>query len=173
MADENKLPAWLVLWLIVASPVVVWDASFLFTRPASLPGGDLHWLFSPYALYIEVDGRYADMSDTFGLAQAYMNVVEVVLSLATVALHFRRDRRARLLGLVTLMMTWWKTVAYMIQYMDICNGGDYLAKNTTMSLVFLFLIPNGLWLVFPLLGIISLWSSLHRSLAVADGKKAR
>ena len=111
------------------------------------------------------------MEDTFGLAQAWMNGAEVVLSLLAVGMHFAGDVRGRLLAFMTLTMTWWKTVCYMIQYLDICNGGDYIAGVDSTSLIFLFLLPNGLWLLFPGLGMLSLWNSLSAAITSSRGKK--
>lgn len=170
--SSQVLPTWLVAWLIIASPVVVWDFSFLLLRPSSLPGGDLHWLFQPYSLYIEIDRRYNDMEDTFGLAQAWMNAVEVLLSYVAVIMHFRGDTRSRLLAFMTLTMTWWKTVCYMIQYMEICNGGAYIAGVDQFSLIFLFLLPNGAWLLFPGLGMLQLYNSISRSITAASASSA-
>ena len=62
---------------------MLWDALFLLLRPHSLPGGRLHYLWQPYALYLWVDQRYTDVGDTFGYAQAWLSLAEVVLNIAT------------------------------------------------------------------------------------------
>ena len=36
-----------VLWLILSSLVVIWDAGFVLLRPRTLPGGDLHQFWKP------------------------------------------------------------------------------------------------------------------------------
>jgi hypothetical protein len=75
-----------LLWFTVASLIVSWDSAFVLLRPKTLPGGDWHHFFKPYALYIQIDTRYGDMTDTFGYAQSWANVVEIVLNFATVTL---------------------------------------------------------------------------------------
>lgn len=46
-------------------------------------------------------------------------------------------------------MTFWKTVLYMLRYTWLCNGAHQLAHLSWAEFLFLFLLPNGLWLVFP------------------------
>ena len=36
-----------ILWFTVASLLVTWDAFFIFLRPRTMPGGDLHVFFKP------------------------------------------------------------------------------------------------------------------------------
>ncbi len=40
-----------ITWFSLSSLVVIWDALFVFLRPRSLPGGDLHFLFKPCMFY--------------------------------------------------------------------------------------------------------------------------
>lgn len=35
------------VWFSLASVIVLWDALFLFLRPRSMPGGDLHFIWKP------------------------------------------------------------------------------------------------------------------------------
>lgn len=160
------LPGWLVGWFLVASPIVLYDATFLLLRPRTLPGGDLNWLWRLYDLYITVDKRYGDMADTFNIAQAWLNYVEVILSLLAVWLHWRRDGRSVPLAFLALAFTFWKTTIYMLQYTEACGGGAYHKHNDLFALIFLFIVPNCFWLAVPLLGLSSLWSTLCQSLRV-------
>ncbi|KAF8730059.1 hypothetical protein AX14_005753 [Amanita brunnescens Koide BX004] len=50
-----KTYSWITLWFLISTLVVFWDAGYLFLRPRSMKGGDLHWIFEPYGLYQEID----------------------------------------------------------------------------------------------------------------------
>ena len=158
---HSRLPGWLVVWLLIASPVVIIDGLFVVLRPRTMPGGDLNWLYQPYNLYIEVDKRYGDLNDPFVLAQSYLNFVEVAMSLAAVMMHFSKDERCQPLAFVTLAFTLWKTVIYMLQYAEFCGGGAYHMHNDAFHMVVCFLIPNTLWIVMPSLGLVALWNRLR------------
>ncbi|CAK5274125.1 unnamed protein product [Mycena citricolor] len=51
-----KTHSWVSLWFLVTAPVVAWDIGYCFMRhaPRSMIGGDLHWIWKPYALYQNV-----------------------------------------------------------------------------------------------------------------------
>lgn len=75
-----------LLWLAVSLPLVAWDTGYVLMRPLTMPGGSLHSpLWTPYALYGEVDGMYGfkqwDRKNSFTAAQGLMNLVETVLYL--------------------------------------------------------------------------------------------
>lgn len=60
---------------------MTWDLCYMFTRPRSFPGGDLHWIWQPYALYGKVDkvyGREAwEKQEGWPTAQSFCNIIEV------------------------------------------------------------------------------------------------
>lgn len=89
------------------------------------------------------------MADTFIYAQTWANVVEIVLSLATITLILQRSKGAVLCAFTVSTMTFWKTVIYMIQYFDFCAGGHLVKHHTWSQYIGLFLIPNGIWIVVP------------------------
>ncbi|PGH17362.1 hypothetical protein AJ79_01246 [Helicocarpus griseus UAMH5409] len=68
------------LWLSLSVPVVLWDASYVLFRPHSMPGGTLHYIWSPYALYGTIDYIYGwpawNNRNGFTAAQSLMNLVE-------------------------------------------------------------------------------------------------
>ena len=70
-------------WLLISSIIVTWDFTFILFRPYSLPGNSLHYLWSPYALYIKIDLMYGDMKDIFVFVQAIFNILEILLNLAS------------------------------------------------------------------------------------------
>ncbi|KAF9479219.1 hypothetical protein BDN70DRAFT_879090 [Pholiota conissans] len=49
-----KTHTWISLWFLLAAPIILWDVGYCFMRPRSMKGGDLHWLWAPYASYQEV-----------------------------------------------------------------------------------------------------------------------
>ena len=49
------LPTWALVWLQVSLLVVLWDASFVLLRPASMAGGEYEAFFEPYKKYITID----------------------------------------------------------------------------------------------------------------------
>lgn len=51
-------PKWIIIWFIISTSLVFWDAGFCLNRPRSQFGGDLHWIWSPYGLYETIDLVY-------------------------------------------------------------------------------------------------------------------
>ncbi|OJD25697.1 hypothetical protein ACJ73_02928 [Blastomyces percursus] len=167
------------LWLCISVPVVLWDASYVLLRPHSMPGGSLHYIWSPYALYGTIDYIYGWPSwnnrNGFTGAQSLMNLVEtasylfylfVLFNYGTASNHkdknksksasFFDSRRSigGKLGAIALLvafsasvMTVSKTVLYGLN--EACSGFDNVRHNSFWILIFLWIIPNGLWIVFP------------------------
>lgn len=155
--------------MILTIVVVLWDALFVLLRPRSLPGNDLAIFFYPYKLYIEVDKAYGNMDDAFTKAQSWLNVAEIVISVAAVLLLFLRKPSGLLLALVVNTMTFWKTVLYQLQYTPLCKSAHCNLDHTTWTdAVLLFIVPNGVWLVFPFLCMCHyfnvLWSLVTRGI---------
>jgi hypothetical protein len=74
----------LTLWLILSLPLVLWDTTYIFLRPHSMPGGQFHSpIWTPYGLYGTIDYVYGWLAwnkrDGFTAAQASLNAVETVL----------------------------------------------------------------------------------------------
>ncbi len=110
-------------WLFLSSFVVAWDIGYILMRPRSFLGGDLHWLWSPYSLYMNIDYVYGlpswDAKDGFPAAQTLMNVLESILNLFYVYLvHVRATPSSRavapIYGLITVTMTLSKTILYVL-----------------------------------------------------------
>ena len=77
------VPKPIYLWLLISSIIVTWDFTFIIFRPHSLPGNFLHYLWSPYALYIKIDLMYGDMNDIFVFVQAIFNIFEILLNVTS------------------------------------------------------------------------------------------
>ncbi|XP_072039841.1 uncharacterized protein [Amphiura filiformis] len=170
--DFRGLPTWLAAWLTLSVLVVTWDATFVLTRPHSMPGGNLNWLYSPYNLYITIDKRYGDMEDSFGLAQSWLNIVEIFLGIVALILNYQRKPSALLVTLVVCTMTFWKTVLYNLMYTRLANGEE-LGTDDPMMIIFCFVIPNGCWVLFPGLAMWYLYNDILRRITsgVSHGKQ--
>ncbi|KAF8347410.1 hypothetical protein F5887DRAFT_955649 [Amanita rubescens] len=167
-----KTHTWIALWFLITTPIVLWDAGYLFMRPRSMKGGDLHWIWEPYGKYQEVDYVYGLPSyldgDGFPNAQAMINIVETVLNLAYVYLaHISKWPGAPLIGFTSAVMTLSKTVLYLAQeyYCHFCATG----QNTLKTWIIYWIIPNGFWIVFPTLIVIRLGRDLSATLVGASG----
>jgi hypothetical protein len=89
---ETKMPkawvhaptAFLLWWLAISVPIVIWDTIYVFGRPHTMEGGALYWPFYVgYKLYGEVDlvyGRDAFEAHLgFTAAQSSLNIVETAM----------------------------------------------------------------------------------------------
>ncbi len=133
VATATHRPRTLVsAWLFLSSFVVAWDIGYILMRPRSFLGGDLHWLWSPYSLYMNIDYIYGlpawDAKDGFPAAQTLMNVVESILNLFYVYLvHVRATPSSRavapIYGLITVTMTLSKTILYVLNVSRSCVLG--------------------------------------------------
>jgi hypothetical protein len=71
-------------------------------------------------------------------------------------------------GLVAATCTWWKTVLYFVMvtvygWHKIVPSSAMLSAKMTQDFLLLFLIPNGIWLVVPLIVMITLGQQLTRA----------
>jgi len=172
MAGVNfGIPGWIVAWLIISSLVVCWDCGFVLMRPRSMPGGDLHWIWKPYALYIQIDRLYGDMEDTFGWGQGIMNVVENCLNFFAVFLHFRGSPTGLVVAFLSIGLTLAKTVLYYI--MDLWCGFCQSGHNDTFTFWTLYILPNWIWIVIPTIAVITLGTKISGLLHQYKNKKQK
>lgn len=117
-------------WLFLSSFVVAWDVGYILLRPRSMLGGDLHWIWSPYALYMDIDYVYGlpswDTKDGFPAAQSLMNVGESILNLFYIYLVHVKATPAALaiapiFGLITVTMTLSKTILYVLNVSSVLS----------------------------------------------------
>ncbi|EHY54566.1 hypothetical protein HRR83_004313 [Exophiala dermatitidis] len=197
----HKPPPLMIVWLCVSLPLVLWDTGYIFCRPYSMPGGSLHWpLWTPYALYGTVDYIYGwpawNGHVGFTAAQASLNTVETLMYFYYLNAVFRnarsgmfsfRDIRGFFLGeehravrgpgvakaVVVLfsaaVMTLSKTVLYWLN--EYFSGFANIGHNTLGNLILLWIIPNGLWLVFPSYIIYVLGSEMIQRMDGAAAEK--
>ena len=144
-----RLPRWIVVWLLISSALIGWDVAFVLLRPASMPGGALAFLWIPYETYITVDHSYGDLGNGFVWAQAMMSLLELAVLAVGLVLHARRRHAvATLLVFTVSVLTGAKTL--LILLIEAVTGGAHVGHNPAADLVLLWLLPNGVWVVMPL-----------------------
>ena len=171
-----KTYKWISLWFLLSAPVIAWDVGYCFMRPRSMKGGDLHWIWKPYELYQEVDYVYGlpafESNDGFTNAQSLLNVIETLLNILYLYLaHVQNWAPATLVGFTAASMTLSKTILYWANeyYCNFCAVGH----NDFSSLLFLWIIPNGLWIVVPTLIVRQLGKDIIEQLDFAATQKAK
>ena len=120
-----------LVWMAVSLPLIAWDAGYVLGRPATMPGGNLHWpLWTPYKLYGEVDHMYGfkqwNAGNGFTAAQTILNVIETAMYFVYLwvlyqngkstpsgrAISGRAGATALLFGFSAAVMTLSKTLLY-------------------------------------------------------------
>ncbi|TFK50422.1 hypothetical protein OE88DRAFT_1631340 [Heliocybe sulcata] len=165
-----RIHTWISLWFLLTVPVIFWDAGYCFMRPWSMKGGDLHWIWKPYAIYQDVDYIYGlkalQEGDGFPNAQSLLNVVETFFNIAYLYLvHISPSPTAPLVGFASATMTLSKTVLYWLQ--EYYCSGCSIGHNNPIDLFVYWVIPNGLWLLVPSLIIRRLGKDISEALHVA------
>jgi hypothetical protein len=112
--------------------------TFVLARPDS-------FLWAPYDRYIQIDLGYAH-PDGFVRAQAIMSLLE--LGLVALALAWRRRASGVLLAIVASALTAAKTI--LIFTIELVTGGQHVGHNATSDLVLLYVAPNVVWVVVPI-----------------------
>ncbi|KAL0959179.1 hypothetical protein HGRIS_014460 [Hohenbuehelia grisea] len=147
-----KPHTWISLWFLVTVPVIFWDVGYCFMRPRSMKGGDLHWIWSPYAIYQNIDLVYGlkalNEGSGFTNAQSFLNVIETLLNIVYLYLaHVVDSPAAIVVGFASAVMTLSKTVLYWAQeyFCNYCAVGH----NSLKDLIVYWILPNGLWIVIP------------------------
>ncbi|KDR70191.1 hypothetical protein GALMADRAFT_255048 [Galerina marginata CBS 339.88] len=171
-----KTHKWISLWFILTVPVIAWDVGYCFMRPRSMKGGDLHWIWKPYALYQEVDYVYGipalEAGNGFTNAQSLLNVIETIMNICYVYLaHVAQWPGAPIIGFGAALMTLSKTVLYWAQeyYCGFCAVGH----NNWSDLFLLWIIPNGLWIIVPIFIIAQFGKDLTQALNFADAQSRK
>ncbi|KAK3669701.1 hypothetical protein LTR78_010454 [Recurvomyces mirabilis] len=123
----------------------------------------LYWVYA-YGQQEKVQGRGAPDMSTLGRLQALGESRTV---------HGRVAGWAVLLAFSTASLTFSKTVLYWLN--EAFSGFDNIGHNDVISLIFLWIIPNGAWIVFPIYMMYVFGGELLEALETAAGgdKKAR
>ncbi|EWS75186.1 emopamil-binding protein (macronuclear) [Tetrahymena thermophila SB210] len=163
MTTFNFVPTFTKLWLFLSTVICIWDASFVLLRPRTFPGGDLHVFWKPYALYIEIDKLYSDLSDQFVFNQSILNLYECFINVVALCLLFSKCQKTQLggtfLAILVNAFTFWKTVLYFQYGLPHC-----LPVKNYVEFIFLYIIPNGFWIFVPLINCISISKRISQQL---------
>ncbi|MBA3661057.1 MAG: hypothetical protein H0W64_04995 [Gammaproteobacteria bacterium] len=147
-----QLPSWIVVWLILSMMIILWDSGFLFSRPASLPGGSLAWVWLPYAKYITIDPSYTDLHNDFLVAQQIMSLLEIAIGIIALYYNYRcKGNRAILFAFSALLLTGTKTI--LVFLLEAVSGFKNIGHNSGYDLLLFYIMPNSLWLIFPFAGV--------------------
>ncbi len=138
-------PLWVAVWLLISSLICTWDASFVLLRPQ----GSLDWpLYAPYQQYVQVDKLYGNLESSFVWSQSVMNIVEIGFNLYALVLRASgNQRKGAAVALFVSACTFSKTLLYHIMEVS-CNFCN-TKQNDVRTLVALYLIPNGIWILVP------------------------
>ncbi|KKA27838.1 hypothetical protein TD95_004125 [Thielaviopsis punctulata] len=170
-----------IIWLILSCALVTWDFCYVFLRPHSLPGGSLHFLWTPYALYGKVDYVYGVRAwkehSGFTGAQSALNVVETAMYLFYMAAAARAGgtvtgkcgAKVLLVGFSAAVMTLSKTVLYWAN--EYFSGYANIGHNNLSTLITMWIIPNGLWIVMPSYMVYSMGSNILSSMTRSSSKR--
>jgi len=141
-----------------------------------MKGGDLHWIWKPYALYQEVDYVYGIPSllsgSGFTNAQSLLNIIETLMNITYLYLaHIAQWPPAPMIGFGVALMTLSKTFLYLAQeyYCGFCAVGH----NKLWDLVLLYIVPNGFWIVIPFCIVLQLGRDLAESLTFAERESSK
>jgi len=144
------IPVYAFVWLCASTLICLWDAGFVLLRPRTLPGGDLHQFWAPYSIYIEIDKLYGNLTDQFVKWQSVLNLVECVINTITIIALLSSSIRTKhfgtFLAFAVNAFTFWKTVLYFLYDLPHC-----LPPRDNLEFFLLYILPNGTWLVMPLL----------------------
>ncbi|SPO00988.1 uncharacterized protein DNG_03737 [Cephalotrichum gorgonifer] len=175
-----------LLWLAISLVLVAWDTGYVLLRPHTMEGGFLHEpIWVPYKLYGTIDHVYGwkawDRGDGFTGAQGAMNLVETTMYLVYLwmwrqgkdtegRITGRAGGLALLVGWAAAVMTLSKTVLYWLN--EYYSGFDNIGHNDAVTLFFLWIIPNGAWLVLPSYMIYSMGGDILDAFTVASRTKS-
>jgi len=148
----STLPRWIIVWFVFSIIFTGWDALFILMRPDSFATGHLAYLFKPYVTYVTIDWSYLDIHNPFLQSLALMDFFEI--GIALFALYFNARKQgalAILFAFSSLLLTGSKTL--LVFGLEAFNHFQHVAHNSLSVLLFQYILPNGLWVVFPFLGV--------------------
>ncbi|KAL1932158.1 hypothetical protein VTP01DRAFT_9214 [Rhizomucor pusillus] len=177
-AKDFSAPVWIKGWFLISSLLVLWDAGYCLARPHSMEGGKWNFLWRPYILYGKVDTFYGTVAweeqDGFTSAQAFMNLVETALNFLYLylgsTLPLSRIGQVNLVGFSAAILTVAKTVLYWLT--EYYSGMRHTGHNDWQTYIFLWVIPNGAWIILPSAIALVLGRDLWQRLDKAQQRKS-
>ncbi|KAK9378651.1 uncharacterized protein V2V93DRAFT_375464 [Kockiozyma suomiensis] len=171
MAFYYKPITLVAIWFALSNIIVSWDASYILARPHSFPGGKLHFIWKPYALYGTIDYVYGwpayNEKDGFPAAQSFLTLVEAIfMSVYIYTSYFTKSPSTRLtgafIGLIAATSCFSKTVLYML--CEYFSGYKYVGHNPLPTLVMLYLIPSAPWIFMNFYSMLAIAGQLKSAL---------
>uniref|UniRef100_A0A8R1DFW0 Emopamil-binding protein n=1 Tax=Caenorhabditis japonica TaxID=281687 RepID=A0A8R1DFW0_CAEJA len=164
MSPPPLWPSWVTIWLIVSAVICLIDVVYTMGRPfTNAPDGFVaNTVFAGWKLYSSVDIRYADTKDVVTCATGRVMLVEIALNFVAVYLASKRSRHAILLAFTTTAFVFWKTIWYLILYVNPPAGSQpfFTDNYGPIGIFLIFWIPNGIWAVVPAMVLVELWNKL-------------
>ncbi|GMR37872.1 hypothetical protein PMAYCL1PPCAC_08067, partial [Pristionchus mayeri] len=151
---------------IFSSVVCSMDTFYMVMTPlTSRGGGWVATLYEPWNIYADVDYRYTYSKDLVTMVNGRIMIVEIVMNIVAVIMNKRRSRHTLITAFTTSALVFWKTVFYFVLYIGQPEGTPpYLNPEASiLRLLFIFWIPGGLWVVIPLLVMVTLWNRLAKN----------
>lgn len=68
-----------------------------------------------------------------------------------------KSKHTQIAAFTVSVMTFWKTVLYFVMFTEFCGAGPLRVQNTIAQEIFIYVIPNGIWIVCPFMAMIGLW----------------
>lgn len=144
---DSPIPVWIKRWLMIAAFIMYMDGSFCCLRPHSFPNGCLSMLYLPYRLYIQIDKHYADVKDSFVLAQGMLNLVEAGLYTAVLLQLFSSIRWTKLMAICSSIMTCWKSLLFLLYSYDLADESRHV-ENWFYDIALVFM-PSLAFTIIP------------------------
>lgn len=140
------------IWLTLGSLIVFTDAFFVLMRPLSQQKGTpLGDFYAYYDLYIKMDQLYG-IQNNFLYIVAWLNIIEGVICFVGAFLMLAKCPIKQLIGaffaIIANAFIFWKTVIYMWYDLEFVTDA---VKSLTIESTYLYFIPNGFWIVCPIL----------------------
>lgn len=150
---NNGLSYLAIIWFIVSGVVILIDASFVFMRPDSLPGGKLAEkvpIWKPWHDNMKFDHRFKALNDPWLFIVSILNVFESLLQFYCVLLHKQKDfSGAHKFCLFVSTCTLYKTIIHF--GMEIKEGWPYTKHNTDQEFWLNVILPASFWIIIPVI----------------------
>ncbi|GMS97193.1 hypothetical protein PENTCL1PPCAC_19368, partial [Pristionchus entomophagus] len=159
-AKGSLLPQWVLYWLKFSTVICTLDVTYMMMRPmTSRGGGWLAVVFEGWNIYADFDYRYADPNDLFTMMTSRVMILELIMNILAIRMNNRRSRHTVPTAFTTTAFVFWKTVMYFTIYIRQPEGTQvYINPDASLlQHIFVFYIPNSIWVIMPLLVMVALW----------------
>ncbi|RPA94953.1 hypothetical protein L873DRAFT_1775255 [Choiromyces venosus 120613-1] len=153
MPSRNP-PKVILLWLLLSTPVVLYDAAFILLRPHTFTPNPLSFLWRGHNFYATVDYVYSahalSEQDGFPAAQSFMNLIESALNILYLYLYSSTGAGSAgglVVGFAAVVMTLSKTMLYLLN--EVFAGGRHVLHNDLSTFIWCYAVPSSLWILFP------------------------